>query len=169
MKNKLDFPGYCLILLVSLLCACSGTKNADQRKTTEWSVEDLGTDAEVIKSYVVLQKTSCYGKCPEYTFTLFDDLTCVVDAKRFFKVEGLKEGKISKEQMEAVKEKIKAIGFFNLKNSYDNELVQDIPPTYVSVSNDTITKNIKSRYGSPKGLIELQEMLEKIVNSVEWK
>ena len=92
----------------------------------------------------------------------------MVHAKIFFKVEGLKEGEISQSDMDAIKKKVEEINFFNLKDVYDNLKVQDIPSTYVSVNNDTITKKIKSRYGSPTGLIELQEMLDKIVNSVEW-
>ena len=120
-------------------------------------------------AYLVLKKTSCYGRCPEYTFYLYPDLTCKIDAKRFYKVEGVKKGEISRKQMETIKSKVEIIDFFNLKDSYDNEFVQDVPPTYVSISNGGAMKKIKSRYGSPKELIEFQDVLVQIIDKVEWK
>ena len=115
------------------------------------------------------QKTSCNGRCPTYSYKLYDDLSCELDVTIYFIVEGLNYGKISKNDFDSLIVNVETANFFKLNDVYDNPYLQDVPPVLTAINYKGKSKSIRSVVNVPKELIKLQTQIESLIKKTEWK
>lgn len=154
-----------LILLSSLLLSLFACK---QTRSTETTPIINPTTTEAPQPFVSMSKTPCYGKCPSYTLTIFNNGHLVYHGKRFVEKEGIYDGTITADQLTLIKEKIDAVHFFELSSKYDNQAT-DIPSCIIEVNLNGKTKKITDRVGAPKELKELEKLIEELVFNAELK
>lgn len=150
--------------VVLTMAACSSHKGVQSSPDSTSISETLSADTTVF-----YRKTSCKGTCPVYDFMLYSDFSCEINAKHFYRFEGRKKGKINQEDYQKLLAQIDEIKFFEMKNEYDKEYIQDLPTTYIQVKRGGERKRIKSRYEIPAELLGLQKQIEALIEGVKWE
>ena len=112
------------------------------------------------KSFISLQKKSCYGKCPIYEIEIFENGSLIFNGKKNVEKIGVYNSKLTKEDMSKILNKAKHIKFQKLQNEYIESL-NDLPRTILKVKNKVIEYN--SEY--PKEL----EILENLIYEISLK
>lgn len=128
------------------------------------------TNAESEIKYMLQYKTtSCYGRCPVYDFELFEDKTCTINGKLFYKVEGKNEGQLSDEQFQNLEMMIDSLDFFELQDVYDDTLLMDATTYYIALNIEGNYKQVKCRVNTPAHLRLFLSRLEAIIDEIDWK
>lgn len=133
---------------------------------------------EVITSLVgnpkivgMFEKTPCFGKCPVYSITLFDDGSIYLEGKMNLSYIGKYQSQLSKAQMVELQFKAEEIGYFSLENTYPPKgqpLMADFPltKTYIRIGNKE--KIISNRHDSPTSLRQFEAYLENLYFALDW-
>jgi hypothetical protein len=124
---------------------------------------------------IVLERTSCFGVCPVYRLTIQRSRKVVWEGKAHVWEVGRETGKISKEGFRQLVAKIEEINFFSLRDRYDGKnadgsgsTVTDLPTRKTSVTRGNQTKTVENYYGGPKGLKQLEDLIDELTNSNQW-
>ena len=100
---------------------------------------------------ITLERTGCYGMCPQYTLTIKPDGSTAFDGKKDTAVIGHREGKISRSDYEGLLRQFYKVGFDKLKPEYNNDTcptyATDHPTAIVSLTADGKTKTVKHYLG----------------------
>ena len=127
-------------------------------------------------SGITLERTGCYGPCPSYKVTVHSDGTVEYEGIKYVKEKGTRKGKITEAEFRTLADKTEAIGFFKLKDLYDQEqnpdgsitTVTDLPTRITTVTKDNHSRTVKNYFGGPKGLEELEGLIDEVTKSSVW-
>ena len=114
---------------------------------------------------VTMTRTACYGTCPQYTISIYDNGLIKYDGKLFVDKKGCFYSKIPKSFINLLITKIKTIYFFDLNTNYDAPMT-DFPSVIVEVNLASNHHKITDRFSGPEKLKELQLFIDSISNSV---
>jgi len=120
---------------------------------------------------ITLQRTVCYGPCPEYKLTIFSDGQVLYEGTSSVRTKGKAYGRITREQLEELILEFNNIYFFNLEDNYTPgnkvcpQSMTDHPSAITSLSQDGKTKTITHYHGC-RGLHTL-ELLTKLENTID--
>ena len=110
---------------------------------------------------ITLQRTTCFGTCPEYTVTLKDDGTVVYSGRQFVKTPGEHTWKIEATAVRALAREMEKEGFFELQDSYTAR-VSDNPTTYTTLKIGNRTKKIQDYVAGPPKLKEFEAKIDEV-------
>ena len=127
---------------------------------------------------ITLERTVCYGTCPAYKLTIFDDGKVVYEGKDFVKQKGKAEGHITKRELEELVREFERINYFSLDDYYVDdrncpEIWTDNPSAITSLNSNGKTKKIDHYYGC-RGLPVLDQLtalerkIDEVVNTKRW-
>lgn len=126
------------------------------------------TDANVA---ITLERTACFGTCPIYTLTIYEDGTVVYNGERFVDVTGEQTAQIPPETVDLMVEALHEAGYFDWDEEYTSMTVTDLPYVITSVTRDGETHRI-NRYGgddsAPLALPFLENWIDLMANSAMW-
>ena len=146
-----------VVLLITYFISCS---------TTSSLINQLNVDNVPL---VIMTRTACYGTCPQYTISIYDNGLIKYDGKLFVDKKGCFYSKISKSFIDRLNTKITTINFFDLNTNYDAPMT-DLPSVIVEVNLASNYHKITDRFSGPEKLKELQLFIDSISNSViEWQ
>ena len=116
---------------------------------------------------ISLERTVCFGFCPDYTVTVFGDGTVVYEGRNYVAVEGEQRGQISQEQVRELVDEFYKARFFSMTDRYEQS-VTDLPSQTTSITIDGETKTVY-RYGfGPTRLAELEDKIDEIAQTEKW-
>ena len=116
---------------------------------------------------ITLERTLCYGFCPNYELTISGDGKVVYEGKSLVKVTGAQTAQISQDKVKKLVDEFYRVGYFSLQDEYIED-IKDLPTTITSIIIDGKTKKIVNYYGAPKKLNELENKIDEITNSKNW-
>lgn len=126
---------------------------------------DFSGDLEDIM--ISLERTPCFGFCPDYTVTVFGNGTVVYEGRNFVAVEGMQRGQISQEDVRELVDEFYDARFFNMRDRYEQS-VTDLPSQTTSITIDGKTKSVY-RYGfEPERLAMLEDKIDEIAQTEKW-
>lgn len=170
-----------LVLIVSFTLACKSKKvQSEAVEKTETNREviekettaykDRAEDKKLPDSLVArLQRTPCFGRCPIYTVSFYEDGYVLYEGEKWVDKEGVYYSHASEKELNEIRKKAKTINFFEMKAQYDNDYVTDLPSTITTIQGKDGFKVVDNRYEGPDKLQELEELIDSIVDSLEWK
>ena len=123
------------------------------------------TPAEPVE--ITLQRTACFGTCPEYTVTLKDDGTVVYAGRQFVKTPGEHTWKIEPAAVRALAREMEAAGFFDLQDAY-TALMTDNPTTYTTLRIGSRTKKIKDYVAGPPKLKDIETRIDEVSGVLKY-
>ena len=123
--------------------------------------------AESPVTKISLERTACYGTCPVYKLTVYSDGKVEYEGKDHVKEKGARSSKIDEKFFVRLMKKADEIGFFKLKDRYDG-LVTDLPTRITTVTKGDVSKAVRNYYGGPKGLHDLEQLIDEVTNSAQW-
>lgn len=155
-------------IVIASIIGCSAQKKTAKSQTE--SIESVEKEFETSKVDYILQykKTPCYGRCPVYDFELFEDKSCKINGKLFYKVEGEKIGRLTDEKFEYLKGLMTELNFYELQSVYDDTLLMDATTYYLSMNIDNNYKEVKCRVGVPENVKIFIKKLETLIDEVNW-
>jgi hypothetical protein len=130
-------------------------------------------DSKITK--ITLERTPCFGACPVYKLTIHQSGQVEYEGKNHVRQKGSGTGRISAEDFVKLVKKIEEINFFSLNDRYDGKnpdgsgvTVTDLPTTKTSVTRGNRTKTVENYFRGPKGLKELEDLIDDVTKSAEW-
>ena len=123
--------------------------------------------AEAQTDKIGLERTPCFGTCPVYKLTVYSDGKVEYEGKDHVKEKGARSSKIDEKFFVRLMKKADEIGFFKLKDRYDG-LVTDLPTRITTVTKGDVSKAVRNYYGGPKGLHDLEQLIDEVTNSAQW-
>lgn len=116
---------------------------------------------------ISLERTPCFGFCPDYTVTVFGNGTVVYEGRNFVAVEGEQRGQIPQEDVRELVDEFYDARFFNMRDRYEQS-VTDLPSQTTSITIDGKTKSVY-RYGfEPERLTMLEDKIDEIAQTEKW-
>ncbi len=146
-----------LIALISIAVGCARNQTP--------------TPSDLDEVVITLERTVCFGVCPEYKLIVYGNGTVVYEGKRFVRIEGKRTIAISEEKVRQLLSEFKKIDYFSLNDSYEEFMATDMPSAFTSLTVDGKTKTVRHYHGdfsAPKELTELEDKIDEIVNSNQW-
>lgn len=137
---------------------------------------------------VSLERTACYGFCPEYTVTVLATGEVRFEGRRSVAVVGVAQDHLTRDQMQRILSAINAADVFALRDSYATELDgcpavwTDNPSAIIRVRAGERVKTIRHYLGCrdlnekhpelertyPHGLTDLEEAIDSIIDTSRW-
>jgi hypothetical protein len=116
---------------------------------------------------ISLERTPCFGFCPDYTVTVFGNGTVLYEGRNFVAVEGEQRGQIPQEDVRELVDEFYDARFFNLRDRYEQS-VTDLPSQTTTITIDGQTKSVY-RYGfEPERLAQLEDKIDEIAQTEKW-
>lgn len=122
------------------------------------------SDHVVIK----MQKTPCFGSCPEYEITIFDNKMVYLDAKQFLPLKGKFVSRLSDEGYKQLVEKFVESDFFDYQEEYTSNIT-DLPTTNVTFKYKEKKKTVSDYHGAPESLKKLEQSVHGLIDQLDWK
>ena len=127
---------------------------------------------------ITLERTTCFGSCPAYKLTIFDDGKVLFEGKEFVKQRGKAEGQITKDELERLVREFNKINYMKLEDEYGigdrcPDLWTDYPSAITSFSTNGTTKTINHYLGC-RGLTILDQLttlenkIDEVANTKRW-
>jgi hypothetical protein len=123
--------------------------------------------AEAQPTKISLERTPCFGTCPVYKLTVHSDGKVEYEGKEYVKEKGSRSSKIDQKLFLRLMKKVDAIGFFKLNDRYEGR-VTDLPTRITTVTKGDVSKTVRNYYGGPKGLRDLEQLIDEVTNSAQW-
>jgi hypothetical protein len=146
-----------------------------------WLILGLGTILVLIAyrfftdwrhtTIINLQRTGCFGICPVYDITIFEDGTVAYKGEKFVGEVGNRKADIGKAKVQQLLAEIENEGYFSLQDRYDDEIVPDLPSAVTYVRNGRQEKRVFHYLGdakAPEKLSKLEEAIDEAANSRQW-
>jgi (2Fe-2S) ferredoxin len=120
---------------------------------------------------LTLERTACFGACPMYTVTVYDDGTVVYEGERFVDVTGTQTTEIDPATVEMMVQAFSDAGYFGWDEAYDRMTVSDLPTVITSVTRNGETHRIVRYEGdssAPLALPYLEAWLDRMARTAMW-
>jgi hypothetical protein len=147
----------------------AATVNAD---TAHFSQESLEQKNRTVKGLVDsllfrIERTSCFGRCPTYSITVYESGYVEYHGKRNVEKIGFYSARVSSEQKQFIIQKCKEINFFKLNDRYDANMT-DVPSTILAFQYEDNRKVVVDRAESPPGLHIFEKEMDALLFSLDY-
>ena len=151
-----------LLFCIAMFGACKSHK-----KVAEKGAEKIAQTTP--QQIFTLEMTSCYGTCPAYKVVIFENDSLSYEGMKHVAKEGYISKKLSQGTVNQLIEKFRGANFFKFQNQYTSKM-SDFPTTYISFTDNGITKKIMDYYKAPESLKTLEALISDLVkDEVEIK
>lgn len=138
--------------------------------TTELVLLD---EVEQERAFVVasIERTGCYGKCPNYKAKIFSNGLVLYEGKSHVQKEGIYEAYIIQNQVDSLIAQADSIRFFDLSAAYPANGIEiyDLPNTNTFIKSEDYEKTITNNHNAPKALRSYETYFERILEQLDWK
>ncbi len=154
-----------LFVLVCLGAGCSAIPHTDRADAVSISLE----------------RTGCFGSCPSYVVSLYEDGLVKFEGRDFVARKGVFTKRVLRSAVARVFARAESIRFWELQDKYavaeevkqGGETIVRLPPTdlptrYVTVRTATKTKRIEDYWGAPPELHELEKLIDTTADVSAW-
>lgn len=126
---------------------------------------------------ITLERTACFGFCPVYKLTITADGAVTFEGRRFVKREGATiKSAVTQGQLKQLMAEFDRVKYFSLDDDYTETRLScptDHPSALTSIRINGKSKTINHYLGCgepkvPKGLTELENKIDEIVNTSQW-
>ena len=124
-------------------------------------------DLSSVPLVAILEKGPCYGRCPVFTLTIYDNNIALFEGKRFTDKEGKWMRKLDKTEMASLREKFQAADFFNLSRVYPSR-IPDMATVSLTYHENGKSWTVMGKEGRPEKVLELEQFLDQIAQSGTW-
>lgn len=159
------------------VCAAQSSGGEPARQPS--AVADGGQQEAV---FALIRETDYFGLAPAYTLTIYPDGAVAFIGTTNVRTKGLARGRISRQDLQLLIDKAKSINVFSLRDKYGPGegcpvALADAGSAYLHVSIDGRRKFIDHYLGCedtkagviyPRGLAELEYLIDQIANSAQW-
>jgi membrane dipeptidase len=121
----------------------------------------LGPQPAAAPIEITIERSACFGMCPDYKVTIRGDGTVTYEGHQFVRVSGTHTWKIDPAAVAALAAEMQQAGYFDLQDSYEAR-VTDNPTTWTSLTIGGRTKRIKDYVAGPAKLKEIEAKIDDV-------
>lgn len=115
-----------------------------------------------------LQKGACFGTCPVYFLTIYQNKTAVFNGEMNVDKKGEYRKTLDDKTFKELQKAFEKADFVNFEKEYKSN-VSDLPKITVGYHDGTEYRESSGDMDRPSSLQDLQFMLEKVADSGNWK
>jgi len=116
---------------------------------------------------ITLNRTACFGACPEYTLTIDANGNITFEGRNYTAITGTATSILAPGKLVELAEEVEKADFFGLDNSYSRDVTDN--PTYtLSVKMGGRSKQVSSYGTRPRRLQILMDRVDQIANTAQW-
>lgn len=115
-----------------------------------------------------IERTPCFGYCPEYKMKIYKNGFVYLNAKRHLDMEGEYKSNISENKLNELIEEFNKNNFFSFEDKYTAK-VTDLPTTTTTFRYEGEEKRIVDYHGAPKKLKNLEMELHALIEELDWE
>jgi len=156
--------------------SCKNQKNtgaensASTNAHTDTVVVIVEKPAEPKDSLVIaFDKTPCFGRCPVYKVKVYASGFAIYEGINFAEKMGLYSTQLKLSQIENIYQSAVEIGYFDLKNEYNDPLVMDLPSTISRINYKGNDHRVMARNNVPEKLKIFHDNLAVTLLEKDWK
>ena len=114
-----------IVILVSLSCKQGETTSNAVNTTPQENDSNVDTISDIVKEsiFLTIERTPCFGHCPNYKITIMNTGQVLYNGIKFTKKEGQYTKMLSAEQLAQIQSRIYEINLFEMNNKYDQTLL----------------------------------------------
>jgi hypothetical protein len=120
---------------------------------------------------ITLERSVCFGFCPDYTVTITGDGQVSYEGRRFVNIAGRQTAAIPAADVQRLLARFDAVGFDRLQDEYRAH-VTDLPSYIVTLERNGRTKRVLDYGGTGAGMPEavraLQDEIDRTANTARW-
>jgi len=113
-----------------------------------------------------MQRTACYGTCPQYTVSVYHHGKITYNGKLFVDKIGCFSSFISDHEVTTIKLVLDEIDFFSLEKEYISSMT-DIPSVVTEIYLDGKRHKVIDRLEAPKSLRTCYLVIDSIIESIQ--
>jgi (2Fe-2S) ferredoxin len=141
--------------------------------TSQWTgAEMFHTGGTGMNSPVItLERTPCFGMCPVYSVSIFEDGTVIYIGINHVAVTSVQTSSIEQSELDWLVQEMELSGYFEWQDEYTHMLVTDQPTVITSISTEDNYKRITRYDGDPNapvGLLRFEDRIDRVVNTAQW-
>lgn len=149
MQNRI----FLLVFLILPIMSCKTTKNR----------VESGLETKVIELY----KSPCFGECPVFYLSIFDNHIARLDARHNMDIAGIYTKQLDNKEYKALVKSFREANIWKYPDVFPSDIV-DFPTTKLYFHDEGREKQIEGKYDWPEELKTLEELLMKIVREDNW-
>ncbi|MBK9962307.1 MAG: hypothetical protein IPP06_13540 [Saprospiraceae bacterium] len=126
-------------------------------------IEAKDTLPQNLDTLLFYQRTACFGFCPTFNYTLFNNGAVLYQGIMHVQNPGRFWGLMAEDEWLKLMEKVNKINFFKLSSVYppnEREFLPDLPNKNILIKEYGLRKFITDNHSSPAQLKELEDMIE---------
>ncbi|MFM2394410.1 MAG: hypothetical protein RLZZ546_2392 [Bacteroidota bacterium] len=139
---------FSLILVIFTIWSCKTKKQVIVDKSIDYK---YGYD-----------RGACFGKCPIYNIRITEEGNAIWDAKKWNKVNGRFEKKLTKAQFDKIKSVFNKANLFSLKDEYET-MVADLPISTLHESKNGKLKRVRGNEKMPESFEAAVDAMNELV------
>ena len=120
---------------------------------------------------ITLTRTSCFGKCPDYTVEIHGDGTVIFNGRRNVVHTGEYRARISRAAVRTLVDKFRTADYFALNDAY-RARATDMPTYTTSIAYDGRQKHVQDYggqiIGAPFAVNEIENAIDETANTAQW-
>lgn len=127
--------------------------------------------AENDQIMISLDRGMCFGTCPVYTVTLYENGTVHWNGEMYVDVVGEASAEIDPDEVRNLSAYIEERGFFTFNDTYVSYDITDLPWATLMVNNGTHVKQVEHYHGdnsAPAVLHNLEDAVDVVANTSVW-
>jgi hypothetical protein len=130
---------------------------------------------------ITMERTVCYGTCPDYKLTIKANGSVMFRGGRFTKTKGTAKSRISKALLRELIAEFDRVDLNSFTDDYSQgdvceSYITDLPSQIISIKRNGKTKQVNHYFGCTgkavqeklEPLTELGKMIDRITNSKRW-
>jgi hypothetical protein len=114
-----------------------------------------------------MSKGNCYGRCPVYLLTIYDNGVMTYEGARYTDKMGLHIKRLSKPEIESLSWTFQRANLWQYENVYRSDY-PDLPPVSITYYDGDRSKTILGKETRPEAVLELEGRLNELANSEGW-
>ncbi|MFN8359826.1 MAG: DUF6438 domain-containing protein [Candidatus Kapaibacterium sp.] len=126
---------------------------------------------DVSKAKISLTRTSCYGKCPVYSITIYGTGRVEFEGFANTKVLGKQEIVVPVDSVRILVAELEQQGYFSLNDRYEEYQMTDLATVNTEAEIDGIIKKITHYKGdltTPQILSDIEKRIDEIATVRQW-
>ena len=134
---------------MTFFISCAFLKKNKVNKNSYAVIEKEITDFSDKKPLIKMRKTPCFGRCPYFEVSIYDNGLVIYDGMKFVEKIGKYSSTIHEKKVALIKDYIRRVDFFSFEKEYDAR-VTDLPSVIIEVNYQNKNHKVKGRYRVPE-------------------
>ena len=151
---------------LTFFISCSFLNKNKVNKDSNVVIEKEITDYLDKKPLVKMRKTPCFGRCPYFEVSIYDDGLVVYDGMKFVEKIGKYSSFINKKKVALIEDYIRRVDFFSFEKEYDAR-VTDLPSVIIEVNYQNKNHKVKGRYRIPEKFKMFTKFIDNILLEID--